>query len=363
MFSRSVLLVVCLIALFEYIHFFPLVFLDQSVANSTIPPIVERVAVFESSDSAVYRIPSLIVDGDSLFAFSEKRVSLYDPGRAGEPISIVFKQSFDLGRSWSNESILASDARYDYSDPRALVKGNKLILFYTRWPDDCGQRCTQAGDDRNALLYRIFDGVSWGAEVDVSASVKSPDMKSINAGPGIGVDHRGRLLFPATARDANDQFRAFSVYSDDLVSWHRGEYVPTPGGSENDLVSVGDSLILTSRVNDPLQLSTRAFFLSNDDGLTWQPIETADLGITRVDASLVFFDDCLFFVAPSSNEGRFNLSYWKSCGNTLDFGYPYRLVNGPSAYSAAVPIDYNSIGVLYEADQYKSIKFLVFDVF
>lgn len=353
-----------------FLIFLPLVpGLDHGAADGTIPPLVANVFVGGGSDESgaiYYRIPALAIGQDgTLLAFAERRRSPNDPGHWGFHADIVLRRSVDEGRTWGEATVLASDARFDYSDPRLIVDGNgRVIAIYARWADNCGQMCATVGDDRNKILYRWSDnnGVSWSNEAEID--VRGGSMQSINSGPGVGVvTASGRLLFPAIARVEN-QFRTFSIYSDDGGErWQRGEFAPVLGASEGDAVVLQDGRLLLTVRNDGALAGNRFFLESDDNGVNWDLVESDGVVVTRVDGSMVRDGERLLFSAPigePAGVGRVNLGVWESWDNGRNFGRPTQIVNGFSAYSAMVVMGHE-IGILYEAEPYTLIRFVRYE--
>jgi Neuraminidase (sialidase) len=354
------------------------------------PSIFESV-VFQGGQEGVngtsnYRIPSMVqsVDG-TILAFIEGRPSGADPGQGGQ-INISLKRSKDNGRTWLPVQIIQDvpSGLYDYSDPRPFIDKatNTIYIFYVQWPDLCAQNgnCIGPGDD-NFLIYRTStdNGVTWGTPVDVTSQVKDPTWRSINPGPGQGIQlkwqttaqgaNNGRMIFPAIVRAGNSNFYVATVFSDDSgVTWERGSLTPTSGPTEADMVELSDGRLLLSARNDGGAAGTRYHFLSSDGGETW--VQTAhNLAVSKVDIGMTRYsavrsgdsEDRILVTAPigtSAGPNRNNLGIWSSLDEGATFGTPHQLVYGVSAYSDVIKMNDGSIGIIYEATGSTLLKFI-----
>ncbi|MEZ9594126.1 exo-alpha-sialidase [Shewanella sp. 10N.261.52.F9] len=335
-----------------------------------------------------YRIPSMVQSADgSILAFIEGRPSSADPGQAGQ-INISLKRSLDNGRSWLPVQIIHQDPAYDYSDPRPFLdkSTNTVYVFYVQWPDLCAQNgnCVAPGD-ANYLYYRksTDNGQTWTAAVDITSQVKDPTWRSINPGPGQGIqlqwqtlaqgEHNGRMIFPAIVRAGNSLFYVATVFSDDNgLTWNKGELTPVSGPTEADMVELNDGSLLMSARNDGGAAGTRYHFLSHDGGITWTQtshdlvVSKVDIGLTRYSATRTGApEDIIIATAPigtASGPNRNNLGIWLSTDEGANFGTPHQLVYGMSAYSDVVTLNDGSIGVIYEATGSTLLKFLNFEL-
>ncbi|UCX05734.1 exo-alpha-sialidase [Shewanella glacialimarina] len=331
-----------------------------------------------------YRIPSMVQSGDgSLLAFIEGRPSGGDPGQTGQ-INISMKRSIDKGRTWLPVQIIDQNPSYDYSDPRPFIDKatNTVYVFYVQWPDLCAQNGNCVGpNDANYIFYRTSrdNGVTWDEPIDVTAQIKDPTWRSINPGPGQGIqlqwqtvaqgNHNSRLIFPAIVRAGNSNFYVATVFSDDSgATWQKGSFTPVSGPTEADMVELSDGTLLLSARNDGGAAGTRYHFLSHDAGVTW--VQTShDLVVSKVDIGLTRYsavrsgdiEDRILVSAPmgiSSGPNRNNLAIWSSLDEGVTFGTPHQLVYGVSAYSDIVSLHDGSIGIIYEATGSTLLKFI-----
>lgn len=340
-----------------------------------------------------YRIPGLIATPDgSLLAFAEARPSPRDPGEPDEPIGMVVKRSVDSGRTWGAEYSILADDRYDFSDPRPLIDEHSgtVYLFCTRWADDRAQNqdTVEPGEPEHALLFctSTDNGQSWSDPVNILESVRDATWRSVNCGPGNGIqlrwqtaaqgNHNGRLIFPAIVRNGDRELVVAMVYSDDYGdSWQTGPCLSRVGANESEIVELTDGRLLLSCRNDGNSDLARHHFVSEDGGASWYEIPLGGIVIPRVDAALIRGSakrvgddqDRLLFCGPlgepaRSGEGRQNLGVWTSYDEGATFVNPVQLAEGHSGYSAMYPLGDGSIGILYEAEGSTLLRFLNFDV-
>jgi sialidase-1 len=341
-----------------------------------------------------YRIPSLITAADgSLLAFAEGRASGSDAGHAGYPIKMVMKRSTDNGTTWSEVQIIHENDEFDYSDPRIILneQNGKLYLFYTQWPDNCGQRCVPQGLDDNSsnLFLRTSDdnGQTWSEAMNLNQQVKDPTWRALNCGPGIGIQlknqifeqggHNGRLIIPGLRVNRYGEFNALSIFSDDEgQTWKPGnEYSTLFGTNESEIVELNDGQLLLSSRGMGSDSPNRGFYTSDDGGVNWNVLNTPVVNITRVDASMIRYSSVkdgdsinrILFSAPmgsppGSGSGRYNLGIWVSYDEGKTFADPVQITSGFSAYSAICKLKDGSVGVLYEKESSTRISFLRFDI-
>lgn len=352
-------------------------------------PLGESLVFLGGRDgSPAYRIPSLaITPRGTLLAAAEGRLSASDPGAAGQPISINVRRSVDGGLTWQPNQAIMADNAYDFSDPRLVVndQNGDVFAFFARFPDDCGQNanCNPPGIDdprATALMYRrsTDDGQSWEPAVNINAQVKDPTWRTLNSGPGRGVQLRrqagggadGRLIFPAIVRTGDLNFATVSIYSDDAgATWQKGELAPIFGPTESDLVELADGTLLLSSRNDGGGSETRYHFRSTDGGVTWISTPLVGVRMTRVDASMlttegggserVVLSGPLGDVTATGFAGnnRTNLGLWISSDGGRTFPTIKQLNYGVAAYSAIVALPGGDIGVLYEQTGSTQIHF------
>ena len=225
-----------------------------------------------------------------------------------------------------------------------------------------------------------------------------PGWKSLNAGPGHGVQlknqlggtNNGRLIFPALKMDAFTQLSVVSVYSDDNgQTWQVGDQTPTykVEPSEADLVELSDGRLLLSARNDGAtgaDYFNRYQYISHNGGESWQKVdETREsvngalfFKLNQVDTGLLNVgNDRVLMSGPQGNgavsSDRNDLAIWSAVEDSegnYNFDQRTNFRDGFTAYSDLVKLTNTgvsgneNVGVIYEAEGSTLIKFMVIDI-
>ncbi|WP_414932859.1 exo-alpha-sialidase [Vibrio europaeus] len=218
-----------------------------------------------------------------------------------------------------------------------------------------------------------------------------PGWKSINAGPGQGIQlSNGRLIFPAIVLDAFSQLSVVSIYSDDHgTTWHAGNQTPTYAiePSEADMVELNDGRILMSARNDGVTgvgNFNRYHFISHDQGQNWTMVNEERNSVNgalffkldQVDIGLLGYgNNRVLMSGPQGNSAvssdRNDLAIWSAvedgAGN-YNFTQRTQFRDGYSAYSDLIKLQdkgalgNEDVGVIYEATSSTQIRFMVIDI-
>lgn len=250
----------------------------------------------------------------------------------------------------------------------------------------------------DASLMRRVDGSvinhpaeqGW-AKTGANGGHGDPGWKSINAGPGQGIQlNSGRLIFPAIVLDAFEQLSVVSIYSDDHgVSWQAGQQTPTYAQepSEADMVQLNDGRILLSARNDGVTGTgnfNRYHYISEDNGISWKVIEETRNSVNgalffkldQVDIGLVRYgNDRILMSGPQGtgavSSDRNDLAIWSATDNgsgVYNFTHRTQFRDGYSAYSDIVILPNKGaagnedLGVIYEAKSSTEIRVMVMDI-
>jgi sialidase-1 len=335
-----------------------------------------------------YRIPSLLVSNKgTTLAFTERRLGLHDHAQN----DIVLKRSTDGGTTWGEEIVVYEDGMNSINDPLTvqLVNGRILLMFarfpYGRHARNSGWiKMAEHGYDNpklNILTYVMHsddDGLTWSKPRDISRSVKPAHWLNSNT-PGAMIQlekgvHKGRIvasLWGTLPVEVNGEigrnWEIISAWSDDMgKTWQRSEPLNDPEeGYPNEcqiVEAANGNLVIVSRNQGGITRRKKAF--SQDGGETWTTLRTdPSLPSVACMGSLIkgpkkkdgTWD--LFASFPSS-EGRKN----GQIAISTDFGKSFqikKIISGPFAYSATqISADGQNLELFYEADNYKSIRFL-----
>ncbi|WP_235587751.1 exo-alpha-sialidase [Aeromonas hydrophila] len=250
----------------------------------------------------------------------------------------------------------------------------------------------------NANLMKRVNGTVVNTPTDqgwsqilTSSGKGGPGWKSINAGPGQGIQlSNGRLIFPAIVLDAFAQLSVVSIYSDDHgETWKAGTQTPTYAHepSEADMVELNDGRLLLSARNDGVTgvgNFNRYQFISSDQGISWKMIledrnsingslffklNPVDIGLLNYDGNRLLMSGPQGNTAVSSD--RNDLAIWSATDDgtgSYNFTKRTQVRDGYSAYSDLVKLQSQGangnedIGVIYEASPSTEIRFMVLDI-
>jgi sialidase-1 len=354
-------------------------------------PEFNDVFVSNKEGFAAIRIPSVVVTKKaSVLAFAEARKSFADQAEN----KIVFKRSTDGGRTWSALRVLRDDGANSLNNPTAVVEqqSGRVFLIYQRIPANLKEASKDVATGlegpnvyRNFLLTSDDDGVTWSKPLDVTGTTKRPERATtIASGPGIGIQltrgaHQGRIIFPFN-EGPFWKWQNFAVFSDDRgTTWKfgadvGGAFVPDAKMGERSQVNE----VQMVELNDgSVRIDSRQFAgakvrktsISRDGGETWSNVsDVNDLRDPSCMAGVLrySFDDGtgqgkLLHTGPDSTKREHGTVYL-----SLDDGatWPVKreLYAGGFAYSVPTRLANGTIGVLFEADNYKRIVFARFPI-
>ncbi|NVB39413.1 exo-alpha-sialidase [Pseudenhygromyxa sp. WMMC2535] len=198
-----------------------------------------------------FRIPSIVRTANgTLIAFAEGRqCSAADHGN----INLVYKRSFDHGKTWTSLSEVVGTGAGTWGNPTAVVDDDtgRVFLFMSWNASDKSQSantnpCTGAattavgvGDRPVKLAYSDDNGATWSTPVDMTSTLQPPGTAWDAVGPGVGIQlsvgaNDGRLVVPAIGRN---------IYSDDHGATWDYETIPS-GTSEGTIVELSNGDLL-----------------------------------------------------------------------------------------------------------------------
>jgi sialidase-1 len=339
-----------------------------------------------------FRIPAIIKapNGD-LLAFCEGRVN--GAGDFGN-IKIVLKRSNDNGKSWSALQIVASNDSLQAGNPAPVVDltdprfpHGRIFLFYNT--GNGHEMELRKGKGHRDVYYKtsIDNGKTWSQPTDITLQVNriyqpqinplwnyKEDWRTYANTPGHALQFeegkfKGRIYVAANHSSGNAKpelrdYQAHGYYTDDHgVTFHLSETVPFEGSNESTAGQLTDnSLMMNSRNQTG---NYRVVSLSKDGGETWDttfidynlpdPIcEGSLLNIGTKNGKSV-----LAFCNNDDRNNRDSLTLRISFDEGKSWDKNFLIEPKNTGYSDIVKISNKKIGVLYEADGYKEIKFIV----
>ena len=360
--------------------------------------------VFKAKEAGydVFRIPAIVqTTKNQLIAFAEGRVNgSNDFGN----IDIVYKKSFDGGNTWTPLQVLIDNQTLQAGNPAPVIDrldpthpSGVIYLFYNTG-NNHEHEVRKGKGVREVWYVRSFDqGLTWSIPVNITEQVHHPNSPSYNnkyqfqedwrsyantPGHAIQLQHgsyAGRILIPANHSFGEPQngfldYRAHAFYSDDHgKTFHVSANVEIPGSNESTAAETGDGKVLMNIRNQHGTPRQRIMAVSNNGGNSWDttynehtlidPVCQGSMLHIALNKNSVLLFSNLHAVKTRDSLG---IKYSKDNGNTWQFssyieiakhGYKGDWV----AYSDLVEIHKNSIGILYERNNYQEIVFKKLD--
>jgi len=326
-----------------------------------------------------FRIPTLIKTKNTLIAFAEGRKnSTSDFG----DIDIVYRRSFDAGNSWEPMQILYDLDTMAVQNPVPIYvkKENKVVFLFNTTSmseHDVLNKDYELKDERKAYLTSTLDeGLTWATPKNITRDVKEKHWRWHAIGPVHGIElkhgeNAGRLVAPVaiSIEKGNTAYCMALIYSDDSGNnWKIGAVDENLNdavrGNETTIAELPDGRIYVNTRDHTggSAEKNRGETFSLDGGLTFQEpiIESDKFPSPIVQASLLSWEgekELLLFSTPSTLNKRENLIVMSSDDNAEKWETLFSVHKGFSAYSDMAQLDETTLGVIYETDEYKKIKF------
>lgn len=326
-----------------------------------------------------FRIPTLIQTKNTLIAFAEgRKKSTSDFG----DIDIVYRRSIDEGKTWQPMQILYDLDTMAVQNPVPIYvkKENKVVFLFNTTSmseHDVLNKDYELKDERKAFLTSSLDeGKTWATPKNITRDVKEKHWRWHAIGPvhGIQLKHgknKGRLVAPVaiSIEKGNTAYCMALIYSDDSGNnWKIGAV----DENLNDEVR-GNETTIAELANGRIYVNTRDHTggsaeknrgetFSLDGGLTFQEpiVESDKFPSPIVQAALLGWSgkkELLLFSTPSTLDRRENLIIMASTDGAHTWETLFKVHDGFSAYSDMAQLDENTLGVIYETDDYKKIRF------
>lgn len=378
---------------------------NDVVSNQIHPLDVFDVFVNGTHGYDTYRIPAIIRAGNGdLLAFAEGRVKGHsDFGN----IDIVMRRSKTNGSSWEpplNEkpTVVVDTDSDDFDNinvgkqagnPSVVVDqkdNNKIILIFNTGNAHENEIVEPPPGREEKLVREVWvkigtnNGKIWNRKpINITTSVHKPKAPKFNpaynfsedwrwhaVGPGHGIQlSNGRLVFGANYKLKDDISTAFTLYSDDHGSnWKIGLISKPPrAASESQLVQLSNGDIMMNARPDANDCKFRRISRSIDSGENWSSFNLDNnLPDPIVHGSIIRLPNnsrTILFCNPASSK-RENLTVRVSHdeGKTWPDNKTITIQQKESAYSDLVIQSNDSIGVLYEDNKERSIRYTRFSL-
>jgi sialidase-1 len=349
--------------------------------------------VFESGKDGYtsYRIPAIIrsPDGD-LLAFCEGRVHGADD--FGN-IDIVMKSSKDNGATWTPLKIIADAGALQAGNPAPVVdltdpafpKG-RIFLFYNTGNNHESEVRKGNGQREAWMITSIDNGTTWSTPVNITQHVHKPgkpdDWRSYANTPGHAMQflngpYKGRIFIPANHSAGAPQedfvdYHAHGYFTDDHgKTFQLGTPVKLPGSNESTAAILSDGRLMMNSRNQRGDIKARIISISSNGGSSWDttyfdhnlpdPVNEGSLlsiGMKKGKSILVFSN-----AADTVQRNHLTLRSSEDDGRTwrksipVYAGDPNNTKIDYAAYSDLVDLGHQTIGILFEKDDYSSIVF------
>ena len=362
----------------------------------------KSIPVFISGEEGytTYRIPAIIkAPNNDLLAFCEGRVnSSSDFGN----VDIVMKRSTNKGKSWSrlniivnNDSLQAGNSApvVDVSDPE--FPSGKIYLFYNTGNNHESEVRKAKGVREVWFISSINNGLSWSDPVNITTQTHKPnaptknstytfkeDWRSYANTPGHALQiqsgkYKGRIFIAANHSEGNpknkfEDYRAHAYYSDDHgKTFNLSESLKIPGSNEATAAALSNGRLVLNARNQQGDKRYRIIAISNNGGKNWDSTYfDENLPDPVCQGSLLNIGtyknkEILAFINAADTKNRNNLtlriskdeglSWFKS--GVIDKTNDTKQITDYTAYSDIVLLNKNTIGILYEKENYSKIVF------
>ncbi len=330
-----------------------------------------------------FRIPAVIKSESALIAFAEGRKnSTNDFG----DIDLVYRRSLDEGRTWEPLHILFDQDTMAVQNPTPIFisSENKIVLLFNTTSlseHDVLNKDYDLQDERKAFVTSSTDnGKTWKIPKEITRQVKRKNWRWHAIGPVHGIElaygkYKGRLVAPVAISigKGNKVYTMALVYSDDKGdSWHIGA---VDENLEDDVLA--NETTIAELTDGRIYINTRDQYggsleknrgetYSADGGLSFTEavIESDKFPSPIVQSSVLSWvstkmngKHVLLFSTPSYVDKRLDLIVMASYDEAKHWQQLFKIHNGSSAYSDMVRINNQTLGIIYETDEYQKIRF------
>jgi hypothetical protein len=344
-------------------------FSENPIPSGEKSIILAHKTLFTSGTEGVhtFRIPAIVTTNEgTLISATDARIDNgADLGWTGN-IDIVYKRSTDNGISWSEMITAADFPGVEGASDCSLIfdsETNEIFMFYNyadetddfQWP---------------YMIKSDDDGLSWESFVNLNNQIYDPSWSWAFVTSGRGIQKSdGGLRHVINVMEGNTPGALIFGSDDHGESWYSIKNPISSYANESKLVQLDDgSLMINCRQENS---SKRMIGQTDDDGGSWYNVHYDNTLIEpKCNASFIrytsildgFSKSRLLFSNPASTSSRENMTVRISYneGETWTEG---RVINpGSSAYSSLSILDDHTIGLLYEASNYKEIRFARFSL-
>jgi sialidase-1 len=361
----------------------------------------QETLVFEANQEghAIYRIPAIIsLPTGDLLAFAEGRVNGSDD--FGD-VNLVMKRSQDGGFTWSPlltlvdyDSLQAGNPApvVDVLDPR-YPEGVIYLFYNTGNNHEYDIRMNKGA--REVWMMKSFDlGKTWENPENITLKVHKPnnpgfdpnythleDWRHYANTPGHAFQfqdgpYKGRIYVAANhskgdPKENFSEYQAHGFFTDDRGKTFKiSESIQFPGSNESIAAELSGGRMIMSIRNQKGDIRSRILAFSSDGGQTWDnehfedqlpdPVCQASILNLGLEAGKMILAHSNASDPQQRNHLTIKISFDE--GKTWETSIPVDYTGDPkklpwTAYSDLVKLDNNTLGILYERDNYRQIVF------
>ncbi len=308
-----------------------------------------------------FRIPAILraASGDMLLFCEARRDNARDHGN----VDLVLTRSRDGGASWGPLQVLFDDGGHTMGNPSPVLdrRTGTIWLPFSR-------------DNKQVLLSHSTDhGKTWSKPVDITGTALPGEWGWVGPGPGHGIQlqhgrHAGRLVIPSWAGVEKDvpfgkRQLSYMIYSDDAgKTWKHGKAATIDQSDECQVAELADGrLYMNARSRQGKR--QRAFAVSRDGGASWTKIaHHAEMPERSCQGSVISLAPNVVLVAhPSDTSARRVLKAYLSLDGARTWKASRVVEVGPAAYSDLGTNRGGDVLLVYEGDDYRTIKLARFN--
>lgn len=319
------------------------------------------------------------------------------PERSGQDLAV--RISSDNGKTWGPIIVAAEHGNFSCQCHGLVYDAlkDRILFLYTTYNWD--YRAVGKGRGKNAttpvyakmaaegqsfvssyLVYSDDEGTSWSKPREITAMVGRQAHFGASEGRQLTMgEHRGRLLLPGSVMDLDDTGNIIRKQpcvwrSDDHGKIWKRSPVPVPAeilsprntSSEARVTELADGTLL---YNQRTRNTGRQLSWSEDGGVTWSETRKAqELKATQCNGIMITLRDArgeltntVVFSVPSPGGRSDGLIYVSHDGGKT-WPIVKDTIPGNFAYSALIQIDADTIGLFYETNHYRDIRFVTLSI-
>jgi sialidase-1 len=359
---------------------------------SSVPRCTESVPYTAGVDGyASYRIPAVITAEDgSVLAFAEgRRAGTADSGN----IDVVLRRSHDGGCTWTPLQVVARGDGDTRGNPAPVLDPatRQIVLVTSYNAGSVTETQILQGKVTPEQSRRVFvqtssdNGSTFSPLREITSDTKRADWRWYATGPGHATalttgPHAGRLVVPANhsiappsgSTDLGSEAKYYGghdIYSDDHgATWHIGFSDDNPDGylnvNETSATQLDDGrLYFNARDHNGTAPGNRTDAYSSDGGTAldapYAPQDTI-AGPVVEGSVLQVRHGPLLYSGPADPAARAAMSIRVSHDQGRTWTDPFAISGWPAAYSDLVPLDRNTVGLLYETGRATSSDTITF---